>query len=160
RAGGSALAQLHLERPAVAARGDRFVVRSYSPSRTVGGGTVIEPAAEKRKRRGGGLGSLAVHQSGSPEARALPRLAPGTRPVAVAALALALGESEADVESALERLAARGEVMAAGEGRWIAGTRWSAATEALTREIAGYAARYPARYGIPKGELKSGLKAS
>src|SRR5262249_35038895 len=53
RAGGSALAQLHLERPAVAARGDRFVVRSYSPSRTVGGGTVIEPAAEKRKRRGG-----------------------------------------------------------------------------------------------------------
>jgi len=44
-AGGSALAQVLLEKPAVAARGDRFVVRAYSPSRTVGGGTVIEPVA-------------------------------------------------------------------------------------------------------------------
>jgi selenocysteine-specific elongation factor len=29
--GGNALAQLRLERPAVAARGDRFVIRAYSP---------------------------------------------------------------------------------------------------------------------------------
>src|SRR5215472_9204580 len=40
-AGETALAQLRLEQPTVAARGDRFVIRSYSPSRTVGGGAVI-----------------------------------------------------------------------------------------------------------------------
>ena len=35
----------------VAARGDRFVIRSYSPSRTVGGGTVIDPVATRRRSR-------------------------------------------------------------------------------------------------------------
>ena len=34
--GASALAQMRLEKPAVAARGDRFVIRQYSPSRTIG----------------------------------------------------------------------------------------------------------------------------
>ena len=48
--GDSALAQLRLETPLVAARGDRFVLRSYSPMRTLGGGSVLEPQAEKRKR--------------------------------------------------------------------------------------------------------------
>src|SRR5437867_507477 len=48
--GHSALAQVRLEKPAVAARGDRFVVRTYSPARTAGGGVVIEPVAAKRRR--------------------------------------------------------------------------------------------------------------
>ena len=160
RAGGSALAQLQLEKPAVAARGDRFVVRSYSPSRTVGGGSVIEPAAVKRKRRGGGLESLAVLETGSLEARALERLTAETKPVSTAVLALGLGESDSDLEAALVRLGARGEVVGTGDGRWIGGSRWSAARETLMREIAAYASRYPARYGIPKGELKSALRTA
>ena len=48
--GASALAQVRLERPTVAARGDRFVIRQYSPSHTIGGGSVIEPVAAKRRR--------------------------------------------------------------------------------------------------------------
>jgi selenocysteine-specific elongation factor len=73
--GASALAQLRLEHPAVAARGDRFVIRTYSPSRTVGGGSVIEPVAAKRRRHAAGLEQLAVHESGSLAARLLQRLA-------------------------------------------------------------------------------------
>jgi selenocysteine-specific elongation factor len=48
--GEEALAQLRLEHPLVARAGDRFVVRSYSPVRTIGGGLVLEPLAPKRKR--------------------------------------------------------------------------------------------------------------
>jgi len=160
RAGSSALAQVLLEKPAVAARGDRFVARAYSPSRTVGGGTVIEPVAMRRRRRAGGLDSLAVHESGSLEARLIERLATEARPAATAALASAVGESEATAGAALERLAAGGEVVAVGAGRWIGPARWEAALEALTREIGAYAAKYPARFGIPKGELKSGMKST
>lgn len=47
--GDSTLAQLRLERPVVARAGDRVVLRSYSPVHTVGGGTVLEPAAPRRK---------------------------------------------------------------------------------------------------------------
>src|SRR5262249_2821875 len=59
-AGQTALGQVRLERAAVAARGDRFVVRSYSPSRTVGGGAVIEPVARRRRRAEAGLEQMEV----------------------------------------------------------------------------------------------------
>lgn len=43
-------AQLRLEEPVVARAGDRFVLRSYSPVTTIGGGVVVEPTPRKRKR--------------------------------------------------------------------------------------------------------------
>lgn len=158
--GDSALAQLALERPVVAARGDRFVIRSYSPSRTVGGGAVIEPVAERRRRKAPGLEDLAVHESGSLEARLLSRLEPETKPAAVATLAQALGEPEAAAREALARLGARGEAAEASEGRWVAAARWKSAREVIAHAVADYAAKHPARFGVMKGELKSGLKST
>jgi selenocysteine-specific elongation factor len=43
-------ARLLLERPVVARGGDRFVVRSFSPVTTIGGGTVLDPFPPKRPR--------------------------------------------------------------------------------------------------------------
>src|SRR5437867_3576680 len=157
--GGSALAQLRLERPTAAARGDRFVIRSYSPSRTVGGGSVIEPVAAKRRRHAPGLEALAVGESGSLEARLLQRLAGEARPAATAALARSLAEAEAAVEQALAHLAAAGSAATPTPGRWLSAARWSEARATIARAVADYCARYPARYGIPKGELKRGLPA-
>ncbi len=48
--GEPAFAQLRLEGPVVARRGDRFVIRSYSPVTTIAGGVVLEPVPPKRKR--------------------------------------------------------------------------------------------------------------
>ncbi len=41
--GGSAYVRIRLEAPAVLTRGDRFIVRAYSPPITIGGGTVLDP---------------------------------------------------------------------------------------------------------------------
>ena len=159
-AGGSALAQVRLEASVVAARGDRFVIRAYSPVRTVGGGTVIEPNAQKRRRHGSDLGSLVVHESGSLEARVLQRLEQETKPTSTAQVAQFLGENEAAVRAALEGLLEAHEVVAPVAGRWLAPARWDAARETLEREVREYALEHPARYGVMKGELKSGLKSS
>ncbi len=156
RPGSNALAQLRLERPTVAARGDRFVIRSYSPSRTVGGGSVIEPMASKR-RRGGALEQLAVFESGSIEARILQRLAGETKLAGAAAIAQSLGEPELAVTEALARLADAGEVETPAPGRWLASERWAGVRGRIEGEVRGFAARFPARYGMPKGELKRGL---
>ncbi len=48
--GEEAYAQLRLEESTVAKRGDRFILRFYSPMFTVGGGEVLEPNPGKRKR--------------------------------------------------------------------------------------------------------------
>ena len=49
--GGRGLARLALEGPLVARGGDRFVVRSYSPVLTIGGGVVLDPAPPLRRPR-------------------------------------------------------------------------------------------------------------
>jgi selenocysteine-specific elongation factor len=41
--GDSAFARLRLESPAVVTRGDRFILRAYSPTITIGGGVVLDP---------------------------------------------------------------------------------------------------------------------
>src|SRR5207249_1724536 len=121
RPGATALAQLRLERPAVAARGDRFVIRSYSPSRTVGGGAVIEPVAAKRRRHAAGLEQLTVHESGSLAARLLQRLAGERAPVSTSALAQAVGAARRYARRAREaRGRARGRRARRARGRRMA----------------------------------------
>ena len=48
--GESGLAQIHLDRPAHAVTGDRFVIRDQSGRRTIGGGRVIDPFPPVRGR--------------------------------------------------------------------------------------------------------------
>ena len=49
--GSEGFAQLRFERPIVGVLGDRFIVRSYSPQATVGGGRILDPFAPKHRRR-------------------------------------------------------------------------------------------------------------
>ena len=49
--GDSAFVQLRLKTPVLLLPGDNFIVRSYSPQITVGGGAVIDPAPPRRRRR-------------------------------------------------------------------------------------------------------------
>jgi selenocysteine-specific elongation factor len=48
-AGGTAYAQLRLESPLMALPGDRFIIRSYSPASTIGGGVVIDSHPAKHR---------------------------------------------------------------------------------------------------------------
>lgn len=48
--GESGFVQLRLEEPIALRRGDRFVVRFYSPMETIGGGVILEPNPVKHKR--------------------------------------------------------------------------------------------------------------
>ncbi len=49
-AGDTALVQFRLEEPISCKYGDRFVIRSYSPLRTIGGGMILDAYAPKHKR--------------------------------------------------------------------------------------------------------------
>ncbi len=50
RPGENALVQCRLDRPLVAERGDLFVIRSYSPMTTIGGGKVLDPYPARHRR--------------------------------------------------------------------------------------------------------------
>jgi selenocysteine-specific elongation factor len=51
QAGDNGLGQMRLESQVVAALGDKFVIRTYSPMRTIAGGRVLDPVASKHRRR-------------------------------------------------------------------------------------------------------------
>jgi selenocysteine-specific elongation factor len=64
--GTSARAQLVIEAPIAALNGDRFILRDRSAGRTLGGGTVIDPLAQARRRASPAW--LAALEQGTPEA--------------------------------------------------------------------------------------------
>lgn len=68
--GENTYAQMRLEKPVVARNADRFVVRSYSPIRTIGGGSVLSPHSHRRtKITPNHRNTLEVLLSGSPKDR-------------------------------------------------------------------------------------------
>ena len=83
-----------------------------------------------------------------------------TKPASTEQLAQGVGEGVSLVAAALHALVAHGSVVAAAEGRWLSDTLWGDARERILRAVREYAEKFPARYGMLKGELKSGLKAS
>src|SRR5256712_595216 len=66
--GQTASARFRLEAPLVALPGDRFVVRSYSPIVTIGGGTILDVDPPRFKRKAPALvAHLRLLQTGSPQ---------------------------------------------------------------------------------------------
>jgi selenocysteine-specific elongation factor len=64
--GEESLAQLRLEEPAVAAPSDRYVLRSYSPIQTIGGGMILNTLPAKHKRyRSQVIDELTILRDGS-----------------------------------------------------------------------------------------------
>lgn len=66
--GESALIQIRLEGTIAAKRGDKYVIRSYSPLFTIGGGTILDPNPLKHKLHDSNVvEALLIKEKGSPE---------------------------------------------------------------------------------------------
>ncbi|MDR7548425.1 MAG: selenocysteine-specific translation elongation factor [Armatimonadota bacterium] len=149
--GEEGLAQLRLERPVVAVHGDRFVVRRYSPTQTLGGGVVLNASPPVRRRR-------AAAAAASEHAR------PG--PLVVAAVeargqAGMLSREAARAAGVEEPVAAQAVAAALREGALVAhGDRLYARSvlddlhRAIEQTLRDYHARVSWRRGRPREELK------
>jgi selenocysteine-specific elongation factor len=152
-AGGSGFAQLRLERPAVAVRGDRLILRAYSPARTLGGGVVLGPLAAKRRRRDpAALETLAALRSaeGLAAAQAFVSEA-GERGIELPALAARLGLPVAELHEALER---EGRVVLLGPAVALAPAALARMEAACLAALAAFHQQNPLRAAMPREELK------
>ncbi|RYD02044.1 hypothetical protein N752_26700 [Desulforamulus aquiferis] len=104
-------AQLELEDEAIAGKGDRFVIRSYSPMRTIGGGTVIDANASKHKRfRPEVLEAIATKEMGEPDELVEQLLSAKQVLFTLEELALALNLPEEDIQQGTEKLLVEGNI--------------------------------------------------
>jgi len=155
--GADDVAQLRLESPVVAARGDRFVIRWYSPVSTAGGGQVIEPVARKRRRSDvDSAATLEVLERGSAADRIAAALAgflpQGLTPEEIASRT---GASAEEVAAGLAELAERDGVREIGARRYLSSAQVDQVNSEIEAAAREYQTRYPLRYGVPKGELRS-----
>lgn len=158
--GESGLVQLRLETPTVASKGDRYVLRFYSPLETIGGGAILDPSSGVRHRRfdAAVLDNLAVKERGTPDevvAEAAARH--GLSPVAPAALALAVGMPIEEVRALIDVLEERGSLVAFEGGNVLHRHRLEAAAHSVTSTLADYHAAQPMRAGMSREELRSRL---
>jgi selenocysteine-specific elongation factor len=155
--GESAWAQLHLAEPVVAIRGDRLVIRSSSPARTLGGGRILD-AHPPRHRRGRAttVVELSREDRGDPAdlvALALSRAAgrPRTAEGIARAAMLDLGRVRQELDQACQA----GNATALGEGDYLDARAFAALTAAAGAALADFHQKFPLRTGMPKEELRS-----
>jgi selenocysteine-specific elongation factor len=155
--GSSGFAQLRLEDPVVVRRGDRFVLRSYSPVRTIGGGQVLHPLPTKHKRmEASALAALAVLEKGEPVGMVRLHLEDaGAGGIKEADLAIRTNLPEKQLGRVLQDLSSRGEaVQFDREGRRFVDSRvLKKLTELLKAELGEFHRREPLRSGMSKEEL-------
>jgi selenocysteine-specific elongation factor len=156
----SAMAQFRLEEPAVAAKGDKFVIRSYSPSHTLGGGVVILPVARKHKSRDRDVvESLQRQVSGEPQADITEVIArSGMDGASLEVLSRQMGLELKTLEQIAKEQKDSGALVSVGGDRYVSAEVYAEATDLISGWIKEYQDRFPLRWGFPKGELKSRAK--
>jgi selenocysteine-specific elongation factor len=155
-AGNSGLAQIRLESPAVADRGDRFVLRSYSPAHAIAGGVVLVPQAEKRRQHDAvGLDDLRRRESGTASERFLAALDALEMGGPAPDIARRAGLAEEEARSALAE--ASGQVRRVGETLLISRHVFEDLESRIEKVLESAQEANPLRWGLGKGDLKSRL---
>ncbi|HYY59721.1 MAG TPA: selenocysteine-specific translation elongation factor [Pyrinomonadaceae bacterium] len=154
--GESGFAQLRLESPVVTLPAERFIIRSYSPSRTVAGGSVLDSFALKHRGREAGLAHARL--SSLNEADDAARLAyfvetAGEGGARRSDLQARTGWRDETLERAVAEATRRGDVVEA-EGVLISGSVFERLAQAALAEVEAFHKREPLARGCSRETLR------
>ncbi len=157
--GQDALVQLRLEHQLVASAGDRYIIRSYSPMTTIGGGVVLDarPARHKRKKADV-LERLKELEKGDPAVPVLQRLRRETV-VAASMLEKQSGLPRETLSAVLERLTQSGEAVKVNE-LFVDGAALKEWRRLLLEALSAFHGINPLSPGMSRAELKNVLPKS
>ncbi|HSR13291.1 MAG TPA: selenocysteine-specific translation elongation factor, partial [Thermodesulfobacteriota bacterium] len=159
--GEPAYVQLRLEEPVVALPGDRFVLRSYSPVFTIGGGEVLDSFPTRHKRLSDELKKeMEVLEKGSPEdIVALRILKAGAEGLSRADLLMRSNLLPSRLGAVLDSLVSKGAVLRFnGEKLRYLHPQVMADLKRFSLEyLKEFHRKNPLQSGAPKEELKSKL---
>lgn len=153
--GDTVTVQFALERPAVAVARDPFVVRTFSPLLTIGGGTVLDANPARHKRFDDDLMAGLAELEGDARQVIAHTLLHAPGPQSVAELVLDTGQPESAVEQVLGELLAEGQAVRLQDGQMVHRQRWDELRGRLLGLMDSYYARQPARLWMPLSELQS-----
>ena len=158
--GETGLAELLLEEELATKRGDRFIVRFYSPLETIGGGMVLEPNPRKKKRfNEDAIEELLKKESGSlADVCELNIRAETEDLITLKELAKNMSHSAEELLPYLEELIKSGIVFEFPKNKdvfyWHRDNAFIVSQE-ITRDLKKFYEKYPYRMGIKKAEIHS-----
>lgn len=163
--GHSGWALLRLVEPAVAIRGERFILRWPSPGSTIGGGMVVEPHPGRLRRfHAPSIAALEALRRGRPEDVLLQVLQEA--PLPLRQIVVESGFPEEEARETVLRLCREGRLVALQAGGedpgpgtlFLSRSRADGLHERIRELLRDYHERFPLRTGMPKEELKSQLR--
>lgn len=156
--GKEGLVQLRLEEEIAVKRGDRFVVRFYSPMETIGGGIVLEPNPVRKKRFDAqAIEELKKKESGSlGDVMELQIKEHGDTMITLAELAKVMAHSVDELKEYLEELEESGTIfvfqMKKDTYLWHRDSEF-AVRQKIEETLQKYHSEHPYRYGMKKAEI-------
>jgi len=155
--GESVLTQIQLDQPLVAHRQDRFILRSYSPMTTIGGGRIIDPKPPRHRRfRPEVMTALSELESG--ERAFLAQKIQELTCARVRELEVASGLGRERVAAHLDALATAGQLRRLGD-QWVNAATAQHWERLLVDGVAACHRDQPLLPGIPHATLKGLLPA-
>ncbi|MDM8549499.1 selenocysteine-specific translation elongation factor [Desulfobacterales bacterium HSG2] len=159
--GETTVAQLRLDAPVALVRDDRFVIRSYSPVRTIAGGHVINPIPQKHKRfRPQVIEGLKGLVDQPPEKIISYHIdASGYRGVSFSELRIMANMPEKQLDQTIQKLLSDKTLIRTDKEKriYIHHNNFGKLKEKLSDYLDGYHKTHPLKPGMSKEELKSRL---
>lgn len=150
--------QLRFEESLVGVYGDRVVLRSFSPLRTIGGGKLINPLGRKVKRHSEQVAVLHGLAKGEPEELALGQLLlAGPEGLSFAQLVTMTNLETRALDKLLGQLGGQQKaLMYDKDGRvYVSGALLDELCASAVAFVAGYHRKNPLKPGLSRGELAS-----
>ncbi|CAK7069448.1 selenocysteine-specific translation elongation factor [Tissierella sp.] len=158
--GDEAYAQLRLEEEVVAKRGDKFIIRFYSPMFTIGGGEILEPNPKKKKRFDDkAIKELEIKEMGSPTdiieniIEDKSKEFPTTKEIAVFTAML-----EESIKNEINKLIENKKVISFSltkDLHIIHINYFNKVKDKILEELKNFHSKYPLRAGMQKEEIRS-----
>lgn len=157
--GESCYAQLRLTEEIAAKRGDRFVIRFYSPLETIGGGVVLDDLPRRHKRGDQAvLEALAIRENGSGDDQLVQLVAEhGHSLPTLEKLAAPQNLDREELGRSLEELTSAGKVLQPLPGRYLAASVFDAIWDSCRGLLEQYHRQNPLHAGMKVAELRQKL---
>ena len=154
--GAGAYVRVRLERPAALTRGDRFVLRAYSPMVTIAGGTVLDPSPPRgRLRSPQGVARLRRLDNWAEPHDGVAQMLEeaGSRGLTRAVLRRRVGVAPADLVPFVETLVSEGCAVPVGD-LLLAPMRLEAIRAQIVASVSEFHRAHPLEAGLPREETR------
>ena len=160
--GESAYVQLRFDDPIAVKRGDRFIIRFYSPVETFGGGIILDACPAKHKRNQEGLiHALEIRETGTDdEILELILKEESIHFPSVHDLARKLNWTDSETEKRMEALKKKKTALSLNDGNFFHKDFWEKVIEKTKELLVAFHKANPIASGMEKEEFKSRILGS